>query len=247
MISRDALAEEAISEARAREIVEEYEAESVTRPLVGPWRLIAGVLAVGLSAYALYWTQYAITTQIYRATFLLGILVLSFLLYPVRRREWTGLATMLGAGLVLFYLYYDVLPAAGRQRFADDVLAGWAATVVAVVVALVVYWALSRRRGWVQAYDLGLVALSIASLVYLVLNYEAALQRIVNPTPSEVVMGILTIVLALEATRRTTGWILPGVAIAFLIYAYLGALRPGTLRSPRLSRPAADRPELPDA
>jgi TRAP transporter 4TM/12TM fusion protein len=33
-------------------------------------------------------------------------------------------------------------------------------------------------------------------------------------------------VLTLEATRRTTGWILPGVAIFFLIYAYLGPYVP---------------------
>jgi hypothetical protein len=115
-ISQDVLAREAISEERARAIVEEFEAESVTRPLLGPWRLIAGVLAAALSAYSLYWTQYSITTQIYRASFLLGILVLSFLLYPVRRRDWAGLAATLGSGLVLLYLYYDVLPGGRASR-----------------------------------------------------------------------------------------------------------------------------------
>ena len=37
---------------------------------------------------------------------------------------------------------------------------------------------------------------------------------------------VLTIVLVLEATRRTTGWILPVVALVFLAYAWLGAWLP---------------------
>jgi TRAP transporter 4TM/12TM fusion protein len=226
VISRDALTREALPEERARAIVEEFEAESATRPLVGPWRLIVGALAVALSAYALYWTQYSITTQVYRASFLLGVLVLSFLLYPIRRGDWPGLAATIGSGLALLYLYYDALPAVGRARLATDVLGGWLAPAAAGALALAAYAWLTRRRGWVPAYDLALAALSVASLLYLMLNYEAALQRIVNPTPSEVVMGILAIVLALEATRRTTGWILPAVAIAFLIYAYLGPFVP---------------------
>jgi TRAP-type uncharacterized transport system fused permease subunit len=40
------------------------------------------------------------------------------------------------------------------------------------------------------------------------------------------ILGGLTILLVLEATRRTTGWILPVVALIFLAYAWFGPWLP---------------------
>jgi TRAP transporter 4TM/12TM fusion protein len=156
----------------------------------------------------------------------LGVLLLSFVLYPVGRRGWPGFASMLAAGLVLSFLYYDALPAAGRARLAADLTGGGLLVAAGLAVVLAAYGWLTRRRGWVPPYDLALAAAASASLLFLIFNYEAALQRIVNPTPVEVLMGILLIALVLEATRRTTGWILPAVALGFLIYAYLGPYVP---------------------
>ena len=55
----------------------------------------------------------------------------------------------------------------------------------------------------------------------------------------------------LEATRRTTGWILPATAAMFLAYAYFGALLdqagPVAHRASRLQRPADSRDPLHDA
>ena len=109
---------------------------------------------------------------------------------------------------------------------AEQLGQGWLLGAIALAVVLVGYAWLVRGRGWVPGYDLALCGLSIACLLFLIFNYEAALQRIVNPTPLEVLMGILAIVLALEATRRTTGFVLPLVAILFLLYAFLGPYIP---------------------
>src|SRR5687767_15009159 len=155
---------ESISDEQASRIIEEFESESATRRLGGLWRLLAGVLSAGLAIYALYWTQYNITTQVYRASFLMLALVLTFLLYPLTKRD--------------------------LQRV----------TVLDMVLAL----------------------LAVASLTFLTFDYESALQRTINPTPIEVWMGGALILLVLEATRRTTGWILPAVALLFLLYAYFG-------------------------
>lgn len=160
--------DEPISGAKVAQIIEEFEAESATRSLVGPWRWIAGALAVGLSAYALYWTQYSITTQVYRASFLLIVLVLSFILYPMFKAD--------------------------------------------------------RRR--VRWYDLVLIGLSLATLIFLLLNYREALQRSTRPTQLEVIMGGILILLTMEATRRTTGWALPITAILFILYALFGPWMP---------------------
>lgn len=214
-----------ISDEQASKIIEEFESESPTRTISGPWRWIVGSIAAGLALYSLYWTQYSITTQVYRAAFLMVVLVLTFLLYPVRgRRGWIEFLATLGGGVVLFALYWSALNAAGQQRLFADLSTGAALIQTGVVVVgLLLYGLFARaRRQDVPWYDLGIIALSVVSLGFLILNFQAALQRITNPTPIEVLMGIITITLALEATRRTTGWVLPAVALGFLVYAYFG-------------------------
>ncbi len=42
----------------------------------------------------------------------------------------------------------------------------------------------------------------------------------------DVILGVIFIVLLLEATRRTTGWIVPVVALLFIAYAYFGPYLP---------------------
>jgi TRAP transporter 4TM/12TM fusion protein len=163
--------DERISDEKVSQILEEFENESVTRQLRSFWLWFAGVLAAGLSVYALFWTQYSITTHVYRASFLAIALVLTFLLYPLRKRD-------------------------------------------------------SKH---VPFYDLILAALSVISLGYLIFlltSNSGVLDRITRPTPIELVMGALTLLLVLEATRRTTGWVLPVVALVFLLYAYFGPFMP---------------------
>lgn len=49
------------------------------------------------------------------------------------------------------------------------------------------------------------------------------------PTQADIVLGFITILIVLEAARRTIGIALPVVAIAALFYAYLGPYMPGLL------------------
>ncbi|MFN0074577.1 MAG: TRAP transporter permease [Chloroflexota bacterium] len=221
--------DEAISNERVTQIIEEYESESRIEPRTGLWRWVAGVLAAGLSIYALYWTQYAITTHVYRATFLVVVLVLSFVLYAVHgRRNAIEASVTLTVGVVLFAIYWPIAPAPARARFLEDI--SQPAVIIGGLGALIslgVYWIKMRGKpGAVPVYDLALCLLSILSIVFLVFNYESALQRIVNPTVMEVAMGILLVVAVLEATRRTTGWPLPLTAVLFLLYAFLGQYMP---------------------
>ena len=57
-------------------------------------RYLAGGLAVGLSLYALYWVVGIVDTQIYRVTFLLVALVLTFLQYPARRGRASAVSAL---------------------------------------------------------------------------------------------------------------------------------------------------------
>jgi TRAP transporter 4TM/12TM fusion protein len=56
-------------------------------------RLVA-VLAAGLSLYALYWVLFIVQPQIYRVSFLLVALVLTFLVFPLRRGDLRGVAPL---------------------------------------------------------------------------------------------------------------------------------------------------------
>jgi TRAP-type uncharacterized transport system fused permease subunit len=53
--------------------------------LPGPLRRAASLLAIGLSLYSLYWVLFIVQPQIYRVSFLLIVLVLTFLLFPLRQ------------------------------------------------------------------------------------------------------------------------------------------------------------------
>ncbi len=57
-------------------------AETPMRERAGAARLMARILAIGLAFYALYWVVGVIQPQVYRPSFLLVALVLTFLLYP---------------------------------------------------------------------------------------------------------------------------------------------------------------------
>ena len=56
--------------------------EAPVRRVDGTIGRIAGFLAIGLSLYALYWVLFIVQPQVYRVSFLLVALVLSFLLFP---------------------------------------------------------------------------------------------------------------------------------------------------------------------
>jgi len=124
------------------------------------------VLAVGLSLYALYWVLGIVQPFVYRVTFLLLTLILSFLFYP-----------------------------------AGD-----------------------RDRNRVTVVDWALILATIIALAWPIVDFEDFIYRSVDPDGIDIALGIVTIVAVLEATRRTTGLILPTTAACFLAYAFYGPL-----------------------
>ena len=68
--------------------------------------------------------------------------------------------------------------------------------------------------------DLILAVLGTGVCYYLVLFYDAIVIRSGLPTTLDLIIGGLTIILVLEATRRIIGSALPIVVIVFLLYSY---------------------------
>jgi len=78
--------------------------------------------------------------------------------------------------------------------------------------------------------DFVLMALAVAPILYLFFFYEYVVTRIYyidDLTLLDMAMGVILIVMVLEATRRVIGWTLPLTAIAFLIYGlFIAGLEP---------------------
>jgi TRAP transporter 4TM/12TM fusion protein len=66
--------------------------EAPTRQLGGVAGTLSAALSAGLSIYALYWVLFIVQPQIYRVSFLLIALVLTFLLFPSRRGDLRGVS-----------------------------------------------------------------------------------------------------------------------------------------------------------
>ncbi len=96
-----------------------------------------------------------------------------------------------------------------------------------LVLSFLLYPARSKRDlTRVAWFDWLLVAASLLVVGYALWDFEEFIYRAALPTRWDQLFGALTILLVLEATRRTTGWILPAVALGFLGYAWLGAWLP---------------------
>jgi len=88
------------------------------------------------------------------------------------------------------------------------------------------------RPGGVPLYDwICAAAVAVASL-YVPWIFEDLVFRVGNPSPLDVTMGTITIVLMIEATRRAIGWGLPLIALFAIVYALFGNWFPGIFLHP---------------
>ena len=83
-----------------------------------------------------------------------------------------------------------------------------------------------RFRDRIMAFDVVLALLSVAAIVYMLVDFDDFIYRAVTPTRWDLFFGTALILLILEALRRTSGWIMLGVVVFFLAYAMLGAYLP---------------------
>lgn len=85
-------------------------------------------------------------------------------------------------------------------------------------------WRGAARR--IHPVDLLLAAATVLSLGYVFTDFEGFIYRSVIPNTWDLVFGVATILLILEATRRTVGKTLLIIVIAFLVYAFIGPSLP---------------------
>lgn len=95
---------------------------------------------------------------------------------------------------------------------------------------------ISKRKGLKESkIDLAsrifFAALTIAGSLYMLLRWESIATSGGMTSPLDAVVGIIMILVVLEATRRSVGLALALIAVAFLVYPFIGPYLPGMLRT----------------
>ena len=86
----------------------------------------------------------------------------------------------------------------------------------------------SKTSG-IPFYDFIVAAIGVASAMYIVVFFNDLVTRAGLPTTADLVMGFLLIASLLEATRRISNPVLPGLAVCALLYCYFGRYMPDML------------------
>ena len=85
---------------------------------------------------------------------------------------------------------------------------------------------LKRFRHRIMWWDVVLALASVGIIIYMLYGGDDFTDRAVTPTLWDRALGVALIALVLEAARRTSGWIMPLVCVAFLVYAAIGPWLP---------------------
>ncbi|GAB1485127.1 TRAP transporter permease [Aminivibrio sp.] len=87
----------------------------------------------------------------------------------------------------------------------------------------------SRPRDRIDPWDWVLAAMLAGGCLNIIFNWPEIATREGIPTTSDIYLGIMMVLLVIEAGRRAMGWPLPIVAIVAIIYALFGPYFPGML------------------
>jgi TRAP transporter 4TM/12TM fusion protein len=133
---------------------------------------------------------------------------------------WGGRIAM-GIAIVmsLFHLYaaYAIVPTQ-ELRYTH--------VAFVLLLSFLLFPAAARFRNRIRWWDVVPALVSVAIIGYALWGGDDFTDRATMPERLDVALGALFIVILLEATRRTTGLIMPVVALLFIAYAMLGPYLP---------------------
>lgn len=137
-----------------------------------------------------------------------------------RLSGWMGnTVTAIAVAMSAFHLYaaYAIVPTQ-ELRYTH--------VAFTLVLSFLLFPLAARFRNRVRWWDIIPGLLAVAAIGYALWGGEDFTDRATVPERWDIIVGVVFIVLLLEATRRTTGAIMPVVAILFIAYAMLGPYLP---------------------
>src|SRR5258706_9933822 len=139
-----------------------------------------------------------------------------------------NVATTIAVVMSLFHLYAAI---AGAWPFHDFPIIAtqplrYAHVAFVLVLSFLLFPMALQFRNRIRWWDVVLGLIGAAILIYAIEGGEDFTDRATSPTQLDTILGVVFIILLLEATRRTTGWIVPVVALGFVAYSYFGPYLP---------------------
>jgi TRAP transporter 4TM/12TM fusion protein len=137
-----------------------------------------------------------------------------------RYKGW--LATFLAAVAVastVFHLY------AAKEIVRTDMLREIHVGIV-LFLSFMLFPVARRFRHRLMWWDVVLALVSVASIAYMVWGGDDFVDRNTNPNTWDKIFGLSLMFLVVEATRRTSGWVMPIIIAGFVAYAFAGPWLP---------------------
>jgi TRAP transporter 4TM/12TM fusion protein len=137
-------------------------------------------------------------------------------------RGWLGVfVTAVAIVMSLFHLYsaYSIVTA----QVMRPVHVGFVLFLVYLLFPVA-----QRYRHRIMWWDWIVAVAAVAIVVYIIRGGDDFWDRNTSPDNWDIFFGVLLILMILEGMRRASGWIIPGVVIAFLLYAMFGENLPGS-------------------
>ena len=128
---------------------------------------------------------------------------------------WGRASTAIAVLMSLFHLYaaYAIVPTQ-ELRYTH--------VAFTLVLSFLLFPLATRFRNKVRWWDVVPGLFAVGTIAYALWGGDDFTDRATVPERWDVIVGIVFIVLVLEATRRTTGLIMPVVSLFFIAYAMLG-------------------------
>ncbi len=100
---------------------------------------------------------------------------------------------------------------------------------VAIVLFLVflLFPIAERYRHQVKWWDWVAAVVPVAIAAYIITGGDSFTDRNTLPNNLDLMLGLVLVLLILDAMRRTTGWIMPVLVVSFILYALYGEQLPG--------------------
>jgi TRAP transporter 4TM/12TM fusion protein len=146
-----------------------------------------------------------------------------------RLSGFAGTAVMsVAVAMSMFHLYAAVAGAWPFRAFPiiPTQPLRYAHVAFVLILSFLLFPMMRRFRDHIRWWDVLFGVAGAAILLYAIEGGEDFTDRATLPNQLDIILGLIFIVLLLEATRRTTGWIVPAVAIGFVIYALFGPYFP---------------------
>jgi TRAP transporter 4TM/12TM fusion protein len=150
--------------------------------------------------------------------------------YRVLKGRWAAAFSILAVAMALFHIYtarFGTLEAL-RQRSVHLAFA------LALVFLLYPFRRTHAAAGRIGVPDVLMAIAAVAPLLYLYANHTELTLRAGNLSRADLVVGVLGIVIVLEAGRRMMA-IVPVIAALALVYPFVGPHLPGPLAVARIS------------